>query len=255
MPISGGNAPFTIAGNVVISAAEMLGGWLTIKSLVPDAEFGGGACNGIVDMRRGVATFNAPEALLADLGVVELFARRYGGGVTVAAGADYIDARLPGLQAAYERTLRAMAIAAFTGGPFWMGGSGTLDEGKLFSPVQFILERELGEGMWRLGQGITVDEDTLAVQVIAEIGPGEGRSFLDTEHTLRHCREMWFPQLLTRGMWEGDEIEFRREQQMLAQAHQRYRDALAHYTPPALELDRIAEIRHVVERARRALLG
>lgn len=78
MPISGGNA-LTIAATVV-GAAEMLGAWLTIRSLQPHAEFGGSACNGIVDMRRGVASFDAPEALLADLGLVELFERRYGGG-------------------------------------------------------------------------------------------------------------------------------------------------------------------------------
>lgn len=86
-----------------------------------------------------------------------------------------------------------MAIAAFTGCPFYMGGSGTLDEGKIFSVVQFILERELGEGMWRLGQGIAVDDETLAVDVIAAVGPGEGKPYLDADHTSRHFREMRVP--------------------------------------------------------------
>ena len=84
------------------------------------------------------------KALLADLGVCELFDRRFGGGVYVSAGADYIDARVPGLQAAYERTYTTMAIASFTstyfgGQRFFMGGDGTLDAGRIFSPVQFII--------------------------------------------------------------------------------------------------------------------
>jgi len=255
MPICGGNAPMTIAGNVALSAAELLGGWLTIKALQPEATFSGGACNGIVDMRQGAATFNAPEALLADLGVCELFARRYGGGVGVAAGADYIDARLPGLQAAYERTYRAMAIAAFTGGPFFMGGTGTLDEGKIFSPVQFIVERELGEGLWRLGQGIRVDDDTLALDTIARVGVGEGKSYLDAEHTFQHFRETWFPNFLCRGAWEGDAIEFQRDGKILEDAHQRYKDAVARYAPPDVDDDKRKEIRKIVQRARRHLLG
>jgi len=255
MPISGGNAPVTIAGNVALSAAELLGGWLTVRSLQPDATFGGGACNGVIDMRQGVACFNAPEALLSNLGVVELFERRYGGGVGVAAGADYIDARAPGLQAAYERTYRAMAIAACTGRPFHMGGTGTLHGGKVFSPVQFIIEREMGEGLWRLGQGIRVDDATLAVDTIHAVGVGEGRSYLDTPHTMDHFRETWMPQFLARAPWVDDATEFGREAQMLDAAHERYRDAVQRYAPPQKDQGATKEVQRIVDRARRHLLA
>ena len=253
MPISGGNAPMTIAGNVVLSAAELIGAWLAIRALQPEASFNGGVCNGIIDMRRGTALFNAPEALLADLGVVELFERRYGGGVGVAAGADYIDARVPGWQAAHERTYRAMAIAAFAGGAFHMGGTGTLEGGKIFSPVQFILERDMGEGLWRLGQGIRVNEDTLAVDAIAEVGVDAGRSYFDTEHTLRHWNDTWFPKFQHRGAWEGDRVEFGREEAMLEAAHQHYKDAIARYVPPQVDPEKTNAIGAVVQRARHHL--
>ncbi len=253
MPISGGNAPMTIAGNIVLSAAELLGAWLTIRARVPEATFSGGACNGFMDLRRGVATFNSPEALLADLGVAELFERRLGGAVGVAAGADYIEARLPGIQAAYERTYRAMAIAAFAGNRFHLGGSGTLDGGKVFSPVQFILERDLGEGLWRLGQGITIDEDTLAVDTIRAVGVGEGKSYLGTDHTMHYFRSMWFPQFMSRTPCETDEFEFSRDQAMLAAAHDHYRDALTRYAPPELDSGVLQEIRNTVSRARKHL--
>ncbi|MCJ7737590.1 MAG: trimethylamine methyltransferase family protein, partial [Anaerolineae bacterium] len=181
--------------------------------------------------------------------------RRYGGGVSVAAGADYIDARVPGMQAAYERTYRAMAIAAFTGQPYFMGGNGTLDEGKVFSPVQYILEREMGEGLWRLGQGIRVNEETLAVDTIAEVGVGEGKSYLATDHTLRHYKETWFPRYLVRGMWESDAVEFSREQRMLDQAFQHYRACVAAHEKPALDAAKLAEIHKIVGKAREHLLG
>lgn len=255
MPISGGNAPITIAGNIVQSAAEGLGIGLSVQALAPDATWRIAACNGIIDMRKGTASFNAPEALLADLGVVELFNRRYGGGSTVAALADYIDAALPGIQAAYERTYRAMAIAAFVGEPFHLGGQGTLDAGQLFSPAQFILERDLGEGLWRFGQGIAVNEETMAVDVIAQVGPGEGRSFLDTVHTLRHCRETWFPRFFYRGEYQDDVVENGRDKAMLDAANAHYKAAFARYVPPALPESKVKDITQVIERARKVLLG
>lgn len=135
-----------------------------------------------------------------------------------------------------------------------MGGSGTLDEGKIFSPVQFVLERELGESLWRLGRGIRVDDDTLAVETIEMVGVGEGKSYLPTDHTLRHFRETWFPKFLCRGMWQGDEIEFQREQRMLEAAHQHYKDAIARYVPPAVDTHKLKEIHKIVERARHHLL-
>jgi trimethylamine--corrinoid protein Co-methyltransferase len=255
MPICGGNAPMTVAGNVVIAAAEALGAALTIQSLAPEATFRVAACNGIVDMRKGTASFNAPEALLADLGMCELFNRRYGGVAAVAAGADYVDGALPGMQVAYERTYRAMAIAAFVGEHFYMGGQGTLDAGQIFSPVQFILERDMAEGLWRLGQGVQVDDEAIGLEVIQAVGVGEGKSYLETEHTLRHFRETWFPRFLYRGVYENDADEFGRDRQMLDAANQRYKSAIARYTPPAIDEAKLKDIRKVVERARRTLLA
>jgi len=254
MPISGGNAPITIAGNVVVSAAEALGAALTIKALAPDVTFSAWACNGIIDMRKGSASFNAPEALLADLGFCELFNRRYGGGAGVAAGADYVDGALPGIQVAYERTYRAMAIAACVGGHFYMGGQGTLDAGQIFSPVQFILERDMAEGIWRLGQGIEVSDETIGLEAIQAVRAGEGKSYLETDHTLRHFRQTWFPRFLYRGVYETDAIEHTRDQQMLDAANQQYKEAIARYTPPLIDETRVREMQKIVAQARQKLL-
>jgi trimethylamine--corrinoid protein Co-methyltransferase len=48
----------------------------------------------------------------------------------------------------------------------------------------------------RLLQGIQVTPETLAVDTIHEVGPGG--SFLMAEHTVRHCREAWYPRLFDR---------------------------------------------------------
>jgi trimethylamine--corrinoid protein Co-methyltransferase len=255
MPICGGNAPMTIAGNIVLSIAEGLGAALVIKSLAPDATFYVAPCNGIIDMRKGTASFNAPEALLADLGVCELFNRRYGGGANVAAQVDYVDGALPGIQVAYERTYRAMAIAAFVGEYFNLGGQGTLDAGQVFSPVQFILERDMAEGLWRFGQGIEVSDETIGLEVIQSVGFGKGKTYLETGNTLRHFRETWFPRFLYRGAYGDDTVEHNRDRQMLDAANQWYKDAIARYAgPPAVDETKLKEMHKIVEQARKKLL-
>jgi len=255
MPISGSNSPVTLAGTVILGTAELIGAALVIRSLVPGATFGFGCCNGYTDLRRGFTSFNSPEALLTDLGIVELVNRRFGGGASVAAGSDYIDASLPGIQVAYERVYRAMSIAAFTGGNFRLGGQGTLEAGQIFSPVQFILEREFSEGLWRLGQGIHVDEENMALDVIDAIGPGERGSYLETEHTLHHYRQGWFPKMLYRGPYEGDAIEHGRDNQMLDAAAQRYKQAIARYVSPQIDPLKVTELHRIVEKAKMALIN
>ena len=255
MPISGSNAPMTLAGTVILGTAELIGSALIIRSLTPNATFSYGTCNGYTDLRKGFTSFNSPEALLTDLGIVELINRRCGGGADVAAGPDYIDASLPGIQAAYERVYRAMAISAFTGGNFRLGGQGTLEAGQIFSPVQFILERELSEGLWRLGQGINVDDENMALDVIDVIGPGERGSYLETEHTLHHYRQGWFPKMLYRGPYEGDEIEHSRDCQMLDAASQRFKQAITRHISPQIDPIKVKEIHKIVEKAKMALIN
>jgi trimethylamine--corrinoid protein Co-methyltransferase len=50
-------------------------------------------------------------------------------------------------------------------------------------------------------RGIKVDEESLALDVIHNVGPGG--NFLAEEHTLKHFREeFWFPKLINRQNYE-----------------------------------------------------
>ncbi len=46
-----------------------------------------------------------------------------------------------------------------------------------------------------------MNDESLALDVIAEVGP-EGQ-FLNTEHTLKHFRERWYPSLFDRATYES----------------------------------------------------
>ncbi len=52
-----------------------------------------------------------------------------------------------------------------------------------------------------IAAGITVDDETIAADVIAEVGIGG--NYLGQRHTRRHMKEVWRPRLLDRSMWDA----------------------------------------------------
>ncbi|MHB0876691.1 MAG: trimethylamine methyltransferase family protein [Anaerolineae bacterium] len=251
MPISGANAPVTAAGNVVVSVSEILGAWTAMRALVPDARLHGGVVGGSLDMRRGAPSFNSPEALLQDAAVCEVFRRRLDGNVGFAGGTDYIEATVPGLAAAWEKVWCTNAAAAFAGSHYFHGGSGALDAGRCFSPEQLLIEQDLLDGLWRFGDGVEVNAETLATDVIAVVGAGEGRTYTDTEHTLANYRTaLWQPRMLSRELWGQLRAPGAYEKRVLDQAHERYLAALKQWQPPAIDADKMKMVWEVVARAK-----
>jgi trimethylamine--corrinoid protein Co-methyltransferase len=59
---------------------------------------------------------------------------------------------------------------------------------------------ELLEFVRRFMTGMEVNEETLALDVIDEVGP-HGH-YLDHKHTLKHFRDEWYPQSLDTGKYE-----------------------------------------------------
>ena len=253
MPIAGGNAPVTTAGCAALGVAELLGGSLVAHAINPQmAGTGVGMIiSGTMDMTRGRASFCSPQALMQDALVHRVFQRLYGIGVSLDSAAGYINAKMPGLQCAYERTFKQMALAGVTGRLGMHAGS--LDGAAIFSPVQAMIDVELCRGLWQFYKGANISEDTLALDEIERIGVGEGKSFLDSEHTLKHFRgALWLPKLLDISMWR-DHAESTRERGMLEKADHRWREILGAWKRPDINDDMIAEVHEVVERAKREI--
>ncbi len=201
MPISGGTSPCSPAGNMVLANAEILGVLACIQAAVPEALPGGGVISGVMDMATGSASFAAPEAMLQDAGLAQLFAARYGQDLAIGTG--YIDAKYPGPQALAEKALK-MSLAARQGR--YNFPVGLLAGGRRFSPLQAILELELAEYIRRLDAAIDVSPEALAQEVIGAVGIGG--EFLSHEHTLRNFRRnFWLPELWDRRMPDGGAAE------------------------------------------------
>ena len=254
-PVSGVSAPVTRAGAVVVGAAEILAGWAAATALDSDLELPWGSiCSGSVDMPTGNVTFCSPESMAQDIACVELFRRRFGGRVSVAGGSDYTSAKLPGYQAGFEKAFEAMAVSAHTGGHAQLG-AGLLDLGKMFSPLQLLIDRELQSFLWRFSAGVQVDEEEIALDLITSVGSGIGASYLESEHTLHRYRQsLWFPALMDRSVWRGEQEEEHPDEGLLARAHAQFREVMSRYRPPEVDPDMLAKVRQVVDRARRDLV-
>ena len=253
MPIAGGNAPVTTAGCTVMGIAELLGGRLVARSINPQAKGVGSVISGSMDMTHGKASFCSPQAVIQDILMWRVFKRLYDVSLGVERKASYINAKVPGLQATYERTFKQMALAAATG----MLGMhlGSLDGAAILSPEQAMIDLDLNRGLWEFYRGIQINDDTLALDEIDTVGIGAGKTYMDTDHTFAHFREaLWMPKLLDVSMWhDGEEAD--RERQMLKKANKQWKDYLANWKQPDVNEDLVAEIHEVVERAKREIVG
>jgi len=82
-------------------------------------------------------------------------------------------------------------------------GLGMLESGITFDFGQLVLDCEFARMIKHAVQGFRITDDTLALDVIKEIGPGG--HYLMHEHTLKGMRGQSQPELIdrqTRGAWE-----------------------------------------------------
>ncbi|GBC86343.1 hypothetical protein HRbin12_00330 [bacterium HR12] len=132
--------------------------------------------------------------------------------------------------------------AAWMTGPDLVLGAGLRDGGRTFSPVGLLLDTEAFDLVRPIPLGIAVDEETLAVEVIEEVGPGG--HFLGEPHTLRHMRETWTSRFMDRDTWETWEGKGRPEPP--DHARERAAELLSTHEPAPLPPDVDARLREVI---------
>ncbi len=249
MPVAGVTTPVTVEGFVVVAAAEFLATWLAGRALDPHIPLYGSMWPGTVDMRSGAVSYSNPDSIFYGCACCE-FVRRWTGVRLVMGGSEYCDAREPSLYAGLEKALKAMMISAFTGQPLGSGG-GMVDEGKVLSPLQLLIDREYAIAMNHLTGALEPTPERIALDEILEVDLGLHLNHLQTEHTLRYLRQsLWLPELMDRSGWSA-ELEGR----VLERMRGRIRELLASYRKPEGREEQLAAMREVFARAKQALLG
>ena len=212
-PIAGSTAPMTIAGHVVQGLAESLFGLVVHQLTQPGAPFLMGIGTAVLDMSTSQCSYNAPEYLMAYLAMVEMshFLNLPNWGY-----AGTSDSQLPDGQATFEAGL--MTYISMVAGSNLNHDIGYLDFGLTGSLEMIVIMDEVVDQLRRMQKGIPVNEETLAIEVIAQ--GGERGEFLSHPHTLKHLRgTQWRPNLMNRMGFEQWDREGRKD--LLTKARER----------------------------------
>jgi trimethylamine:corrinoid methyltransferase-like protein len=246
MPVSGVNMPVTTGGSTVIVAAEFLAMWMAARALAPDVPLTGMVISATLDMHGGQVAFGAYDALQRRIATAEFLRRWTGIEVSPSVG-EWTTAGQTGMFAALEKAYVAMVVAAFTGFHPEIG-LGHLESGLTLSPVQLLIEREMTDGV-RFLQRPIVDEASLGLEVIEDIGFGFDRNFLQEDHTASFFRQAsWLPAVFSRNGWTPEQ-----DRQVKEKALRKVKELVAAYRKPTGREEPLARARAVVERARREL--
>ena len=231
MPISGVTCPVNASSNIVMTAAEVLGVMVCLRSAFPEAMVAGGVISGVMDMRTGSASFAAPEAVRQDVGAALLFERLYGQDFAIGTG--YIDALYPSVQSALEIHAK-MAAAASIGRHNYPVG--LLLGGKRWSPVQAMIGVEMAHYIQEVGRPIAVEADDIPLDLFEEVGIGG--NYLGETHTAENFhRSMWMTDLMERTLVADAGTD-----RMIEKARQRWSEFMKQEIRPAVSEERVREI-------------
>jgi trimethylamine--corrinoid protein Co-methyltransferase len=217
-PQAGSTAPATFAGTVVQGNAESLSGLVLAQLVRPGTPFICGAFATVMDMKTTIFSYAAPEMSLMVAALAQM-AQYYKLPYFGTAGCS--DAKFPDPQAAAEAAFSCLS-SALTGANL-VHDSGWLDHGSVASPAYMVLVNEVLHMVNQYMQGMPVSDETLAIDLIDQVGPGGHH--LQEEHTLRHFRQVWYSDLFDRSI----------HAQWLEQGAKRFEERLREKTKKVME--------------------
>jgi trimethylamine---corrinoid protein Co-methyltransferase len=196
-PVDGGTSPVTPAGSLALANAEVLSGIAIAQLRRKGTPVVWGSGSGPLDMRTMVATYSSPEFMLHCMAMAEMAHYYYHKPVWGFAGCS--DSKLPDIQAGIESSLWVLWMALC--GANLVHDSGYIESGLTASLEMMVVCDEIISFVRRLMTGIEITPETLALDVIDQVGPGG--SYLTSPHTLHNFRKVWYPRVLDRHNYHG----------------------------------------------------
>lgn len=192
VPMAGATAPITVCGAAVVAVAEALAAITLIQSVKPGTPVIYSGCAALMDQRTGRFSYGAPEFALGNI-ILAQMAQYYGlpcfgwGGCS--------DSKVPDAQAGAEVMMNTL-VSAFSGVNL-IHDFGYLAGGSIGSMEMAVIGDEVAGIVKRILEGVRIDDETLAVDLIKSVGP-EGQ-FMSQKHTLKFLRrEVYTPTLFDR---------------------------------------------------------
>ncbi len=195
-PGAGGTSPVTLAGTLVTGNAEILSALALTQAAEPGSSFIYGGFFTSTDMATMVMTHGSPEFNLMNIAQAEM-ARNYR--LPSFSSAGCTDAHELDVQAGFECGISTFVTALC--GANMVHAIGVLGSGTGVNREMLVLNDDLITYTKRMFQAVEVDDQHLALDEIASIGPGG--SFLESDLTAELYRqELWMPQRFVRAYFD-----------------------------------------------------
>jgi len=128
---------------------------------------------------------------------------------------------------------------------------GYMDNGMVCSTAQLILGNENIGMAKRFIRGIEVNHETLARELIENVGPGG--HFLDQEHTYDHFKsELWMPGLMTRSA--GEDWKSQGAKDLATRIQEQLEDIVKNHEAPALPNKTVAAVKTIRQKGEKELV-
>jgi len=219
-PNAGLTAPLTLTGALAQCNAEFLAQAVLVQISRPGTPLIYETLPTVADMRTGAYAPGAIETGILTMGCAQM-ARYYNvpsGGVVGLTNAKVNDA-----QSGFETGMST--LAALLAGMDLLDMGGLLDALMAFDFAKAVIDNEIALMLKRVRRGIEFSEENLALDVIAEVGPGG--TFIDTLHTLKRMRTtVLLPEIADRNPCQQWEEAGALDSQ--ARAMRRVREILTH---------------------------
>ncbi len=191
LPSAGGTAPLSVPSLALMAAAEILGMMTMAHILAPGTPVIATPLMFALDMRTGSALQSSVEAMQAANMSIQLM-KSFGMMThTYGSGSDTPDADH---QSMAERAMLMQNVAL--AGADILGGVGQLECATVFSPVQAVLDNEIGAVVRRFLRSPQIDDTSLNWDEMMQVAVGG--HFLDSDHTVAGCRDQFIPSVFQR---------------------------------------------------------
>jgi trimethylamine--corrinoid protein Co-methyltransferase len=202
-PTVGATSPMSLAGSLVQQNAENLASIALVQLTRPGLPVVYCGRLSVLNMRNGTPAWGNPEVGMMSAATVQL-SHYYRLPVNVygLAGSGYA----MDMQSGYERATNALVPAL--AGADELSGVGEMAGGVCSSNAQMVIDNDIFGMVQRVRRGFSVDEDSLAVEVIHH-AMDTSRNYLKEQHTRRYLRagEVWQGRLWVQEsgweQWQG----------------------------------------------------
>lgn len=243
MPTMGSTAPAAPGGALVIGNAEAVSAMVLMQLVAPGAKVFQALLASGMDPHTADYLVSLPQKYLCNAASVQM---AHDWGVPALSGTFGLDAAEPATWQLGRDSVYTALLCALAGTDITIG-LGMLRASTLLLPEQIIFDDEIYHTHRILAQGLDVSSDGLALDVIAGVGPGG--HFLAQDHTRRHLRDVWIPELTQpRPAKDGAPPPDIRQR-----ARAEFDRILAEHEPEPLQKGAQAELQAILDAAERQL--